>query len=340
MPTADEQVHLVTAAVGFTSYGLLWLTAVWGIVLRGGRTRHPAVYGVHMTAGLTALILGVVHGAAQLAAPSGPVRVVDLFVPFLNPADRLGLGAGVLGLELAVAATLAVLARRRLGAGRWQAVHTLTYAAFTLVVAHILISGPDTARTPVWAAVVVTWLFTLLLWLSTTPLAAGLRLRRGDQAAVYRRPTRADRQGDPRPAGGGAAGAAIAVDATRCVRFGFCEREAPEMFRLRDDGRLAFRAAVPPGQVQSALRAAEACPARAIAISRAAAGTFDRWGGDAPAQRRPPAAEVSYDEPAYDEPAYDRREPGYDQREPGYDDAPPAYDYRAPYDRGYYDDRR
>jgi sulfoxide reductase heme-binding subunit YedZ len=281
VPTADQQVHLVTAAVGFTSYGLLWLTAVWGIVLRGGRPRHPAVYGVHMTAGLTALVLGVVHGAAQLAAPSGPVRLIDLFVPFLNPADALGIGAGVLGLELTVAATLAVLAQRRLGAGRWQAVHSLTYVAFTLVVAHILISGPDTDSPTVWGPVVATWLFTLLLWFSTTPLAARLRLRRGgDPDAVYRRPGRDARAGRPQPAAGGGE-AAIAVDAARCVRFGFCEREAPQMFRLRDDGRLAFRAAVPPGQVQAALRAAEACPARAIAISRAEPGTFDRWGAPA-----------------------------------------------------------
>ncbi|MGN9914332.1 ferredoxin [Phytohabitans sp. LJ34] len=320
----------MTAAVGFTSYGLLWLTAVWGIVLRGGRARRPAVYGVHMVAGLTALILGAVHGAAQLAAPSGPVRVVDLFVPFLNPADRLGLGAGVLGLELAVAATLAVLAQRRLGAGRWQAVHTVTYAAFTLVVAHILISGPDTATTAVWGAVVVTWLFTLLLRLSTMPMVARLRFRRGDPEEAYRPPVRSERRGGPRPAGGGGAGAAIAVDAGRCVRFGFCEREAPDLFRLRDDGRLAFRAAVPPGQVQVALRAAEACPARAIALSRAAPSSYDRWGTEAPARRRPPAVDVAYEssvELSYDDDAPEQYERDYD-------------DYRGPYDRGYYDDRR
>lgn len=328
MPTADQQVHLVTAAVGFTAYGLLWLTAVWGIVLRGGRARRPVVYGAHMVAGLTALILGAVHGAAQLAAPSGPVRVVDLFVPFVNPADRLGIGAGVLGLELAVAATLAVLAQRRLGAGRWQAVHTLTYAAFTLVVAHILISGPDTATTAVWGAVVATWLFTLLLRLSTMPLVARLRLRRGDPDEAYRPPMRADRRGGQQPVGGGATEAAIAVDSGRCVRFGFCEREAPDLFRLRDDGRLAFRATVPPGQVQTALRAAEACPARAIALSRAGPAAYDRWGTEAPAQRRPPAVDVAYESSV----------------ELSYDDAPERYeredDYRAPYDRGYYDDRR
>jgi ferredoxin len=315
VPTADQQVHLVTAAVGFTSYGLMWLTAVWGILLRGGRTRHPAVYGVHMTAGLTALTLGAVHGAAQLAAPSGPVRVVDLFVPFLNPADRLGIGAGVLGLELAVAATLAVLAQRRLGAGRWQVVHTLTYAAFTLVVAHILVSGPDAARPAVWGAVFASWLFTLLLRFSTTPLAGRLRLRRGDPEAAYRRPMRADRAGRRQPAGGGGE-AAIAVDATRCVRFGFCEREAPTMFRLRDDGRLAFRTTVPPDQVQLALRAAESCPARAIALSRAPAGTFDRWGADPPSRRPEPER---YADEEYD---YRRERAPYD------------------YDRGYYDDRR
>jgi sulfoxide reductase heme-binding subunit YedZ len=189
-------------------------------------------------------------------------------------------------------------------------------------VAHILISGPDTVAPAVWGAVVASWLFTMLLWFTTTPLAARLRpllrLGRGARAdrpdAYYRRPVSPAAR--PQPDLGDVA---VAVDAGRCVRFGFCEREAPDLFRLRDDGRLAFRATVPPGLVDAAVRAAESCPARAIALTRAAAGAFDRWGSDTPAREprtRPVDVQVSYEpEPAPYEDDYD-------------------------YDRRYYDDRR
>lgn len=255
MPTTDQQVHVVAAVVGFTSYVLLWLAVVWGIVLRKGwaqsRTRHSSVYRVHMTTALFGLTLGVVHAAVQLAAPSGPVRLVDQFIPFLNPVDPLGIGVGVLGLELMLAAAVSVAIQRKLGHSRWRALHGLTYVAFMLLVAHILISGTDTAPPYVWGSVVATWLFVVLLWFTTTRGAARIQRRR---ATLTGRPRVQE--------------VAVNVDPGRCVRFGFCEQEAPETFSLRSDGRLSYRAAVPPEQLNAAIRAVEVCPARAIMLSR------------------------------------------------------------------------
>ena len=62
----------------------------------------------------------------------------------------------------------------------------------------------------------------------------------------------------------------VNVDPSRCVRFGFCEHEAPEIFQLRGDGRLTYRPTVPDRQVEQVLQAARVCPARAIVLSRAA----------------------------------------------------------------------
>jgi ferredoxin len=62
----------------------------------------------------------------------------------------------------------------------------------------------------------------------------------------------------------------VNVDPTRCVRFGFCEHEAPEIFQLRGDGRLTYRPSVPDRQVEQVVQAARVCPARAIVLSRAA----------------------------------------------------------------------
>ena len=126
-----QTVHSVAATVGFTSWLLLWSALVLGLAVRNGwastRVRHSTVHAVHMTLALLGLTLGVVHGAAQLAAPNGIVRLVDLAVPFVNPSDPVGVGAGALSLELLLAGALSVPLRKRLGHARWRAVHALTY---------------------------------------------------------------------------------------------------------------------------------------------------------------------------------------------------------------------
>jgi sulfoxide reductase heme-binding subunit YedZ len=60
----------------------------------------------------------------------------------------------------------------------------------------------------------------------------------------------------------------VNVDPSHCVRFGFCEHEAPEVFQLRNDGRLTYKAQVPQDQVEAVIQAAQVCPARAIKLSR------------------------------------------------------------------------
>src|SRR5438105_11731939 len=119
MPVEQHTVHVVAATVGFISLFLLWATMLWGTTLRVGwgltRVRHQTLYGVHLTAMLVGLTLGLVHALAQLAVPGGPVRLVDEWLPFTNGHDRLGVGLGVVALELFLALALSVLIQRRLG---------------------------------------------------------------------------------------------------------------------------------------------------------------------------------------------------------------------------------
>jgi len=251
---AQESVHLVAATVGFLSLFLLWLAVVWGLVLRNGwaqsRIRHATVYGIHQTVALLGLCLAAVHAFAQLAVPGGPVRFVDTLVPFTNRFDRLGIGVGVIAMELMLACAGSVLIQRRLGYTRWRSLHAFTYVAFMFLVGHVLISGSDMASPVRWGAVLAAWLATVVLWVTTTSWYAGLRQR------LTRR--------------GGRSGEEILVnvDGNRCARFGFCEHEAPDVFALRTDGRLSYRAAVPVEQAAEVIRAVEVCPARAIALNR------------------------------------------------------------------------
>ncbi len=211
----SQTVHAVAATVGFTSWLLLWGALVLGLVVRNGwastRVRHSTAEAAHMTLALLGLTLGVVHGGAQLAAPNGIVRLVDEVVPFVNPTDPVGVGAGVLSLELFLAGALSVPIRKRLGQSRWRAVHTLTYAAFFLLTAHVLISGSDVGPTWLWMSILAAAGIVVLLWLASTRLVSRIRTRLGRRSTARER----------------AQTLMIDVDPTRCQRFGFCQHEAP-----------------------------------------------------------------------------------------------------------------
>jgi sulfoxide reductase heme-binding subunit YedZ len=148
---------------------------------------------------------------------------------------------------------ISVVIQRKLGYERWRAIHVLSYASFTLVAGHILLSGSDVGPLFVKVPIVLTWASTLVLWLSGS-----------------RRPAEQRRGTDALPAERGV-GAEVTVDPDRCSRFGFCEQEAPAIFSLRKDGRLAYKTTVPPEHVTATGRAVKVCPARAIKMRKGVA---------------------------------------------------------------------
>lgn len=256
MRSASESVHLVAATVGFISLFLIWVSVVWGLVLRNGwaatRMRHASIQGIHMITAVMGLTLGLVHGFTQLAVPLGPVRLVDVVVPFANTGDPIGIGIGVVALELMIAAALSVVVQRKLGFNRWRALHLLNHVAFMLLVGHVLMSGSDTTPRFVWGSVLVGWLLVVALWLSSTRRSGQATRRVGERFGVTRRRDEV----------------VVAVDSARCARFGFCEHEAPDVFTLRSDGRLAYRVSVPADLAGDIVRAIDVCPRRAISLNR------------------------------------------------------------------------
>jgi ferredoxin len=79
---------------------------------------------------------------------------------------------------------------------------------------------------------------------------------------VARRRRRARAAGVPRGS------VVVNVDPVRCARFGFCEHEAPDVFQIRREGRLTYRARVKVARVEPVIRAVEVCPARAISLGK------------------------------------------------------------------------
>jgi len=254
--TAQDSVHLVAATIGFISYAALWAGVLWGSVLRSGwatsRLRHQTVHGIHMHVILLGLTLGVVHGLVQAAAPYGKVRAIDVVVPFGDRADPVGIGLGVLALELMIATALSVLVQRKLGYARWRALHSLGYLSFTMVAAHLLISGTEAYRAPLRAAIAGSWAVVMVGGILTV-------------APVARMPRAVLDRLSPRHR---AEEVTVSVDPGKCGSFGFCEQEAPGIFTLRSDQRLAYRSVVGSDQAEPAMRAAVVCPARAIKLGR------------------------------------------------------------------------
>jgi len=254
--SGTESVHLVAATVGFTSFFLIWLSVIWGLILRNGwlstRLRHATIHGAHMIIALMGLTLAVVHAFTQLAVPFATVHLVDVLIPFTNPTDPVGIGIGVISLEIMTAAALSVMVQRWMGYNRWRALHALNHVAFILLVAHIVVSGSDVTPLPVWGAVLGAWLVTVVLWVSTARKSSEVRRAVGGKLGMTQRREEVN----------------IAVDSNKCARFGFCEHEAPDVFTLLADGRLSYQVSVPQEQLNEVVRAIDVCPRRAISLTR------------------------------------------------------------------------
>jgi sulfoxide reductase heme-binding subunit YedZ len=205
-----------------------------------------------MIIALMGLTLAGVHALTQLAAPFASTHLVDVFVPFTNPTDPIGIGIGVISLEIMTAAAVSVMVQRRMGFNRWRALHALNHVAFILLVGHVLVSGSDVAPPLVWMPVLGAWLVTVALWVSTARKAYEVKRAVSGKLGMTQRREEVN----------------IAVDSNKCARFGFCEHEAPDVFTLLPDGRLSYQVSVPQEQLNEVVRAIDVCPRRAISLTR------------------------------------------------------------------------
>jgi len=250
-------VHLVGHTLGFLSYVILWFTVLWGMLLGRGwgmsRFKHSNLYAAHMTLALIGMTLAWSHAFGQLFTPAGPTYLIDEFVPFTNQRDPIGVGVGTIGIEIMTVLLISIPLQKRMGFGRWRALHSLSYASFTLVAGHILLAGRHVGPLYVKIPVIALWLSTVALWLGVSRWA--LKGKRSMTDAVTTRM----RGQTPE----------VGVNAEKCARFGFCEQEAPQVFELREDGRLGFRSTVAAEDVEAVARAVRVCPARAIQLNRA-----------------------------------------------------------------------
>ncbi|MQS16143.1 hypothetical protein F7Q99_28915 [Streptomyces kaniharaensis] len=143
----DPGVHKLARLAALISYTLIVSTVLLGTALR---LRHlerfvnrTTMYGAHMTIALSALIFGAIHGVTFLYQPIWHIGTSELVIPFTSGPQRLPVGFGILGTELAIAVGCSVWLQRRLGYHRWLRFHQLGYAAFTLIWLHVFTVHPE-----------------------------------------------------------------------------------------------------------------------------------------------------------------------------------------------------
>ena len=138
----------LTRGFGLVALILLTLTMVLGLAqtVRFARPGWPrfVVSALHKNASLLAVAVLTVHILTAVLDSYAPIRVVDIFVPFVGKYRPLWLGLGALAVDLLLALVVTSLLRERLGHRAWRAVHWAAYVCWPVAVLHGLGTGSDT----------------------------------------------------------------------------------------------------------------------------------------------------------------------------------------------------
>ena len=158
---------------------LLTVSVALGVaeVVRFATPRWPrfVVAALHRNVSLLATAFLAVHIVTAVADSFAPIRIVDVFVPFVGTYRPLWLGLGAVALDLLLALVITSLLRERIGYRAWRAVHWAAYACWPVALLHGLGTGSDTrARWAVFVNVgclvaVVAAIWVRVGWTRTVP---------------------------------------------------------------------------------------------------------------------------------------------------------------------------
>ncbi|GAB2713474.1 ferric reductase-like transmembrane domain-containing protein [Kitasatospora kifunensis] len=179
----DVGVHKIARLAAMISYALMVATMVLGVVLRmryfQRYVNRRTVYGAHMTLALSTLTFGALHGLTFCYQPVWDIRLANLLLPFTGGLQRMPVGFGILGTELAIAVGCSVWLQQRIGYRRWLRFHQFAYVAFGLIWLHIFTVHPEPRHTNLVALAVAAGALGCLLAFLIRALPSSSRLRRG-----------------------------------------------------------------------------------------------------------------------------------------------------------------
>jgi hypothetical protein len=146
--TNSRALWYLTRGFGLTALILLTVTMVLGLTqaVRFARPGWPrfVVSALHKNAALLSLALLAVHIVTAVLDSYAPIRIVDVFIPFVSRYRPFWLGLGAIALDLLVALLVTSLLRERLSYRAWRTVHWTAYACWPLALVHGLGTGSDT----------------------------------------------------------------------------------------------------------------------------------------------------------------------------------------------------
>ena len=185
--TSTTPLWYLTRATGLVALVLLTLNMACGLLtsVRCQRQAWPrfVTIGLHRNIALLALAFTVLHIITTLADSFVPIKVQDVFIPFISAYRPLWLSLGAIAFDLMLALAITSLLRTRMSYWSWRLVHWSAYLCWPVAVLHGLGAGIDT---PMWrwvfgadaVALVVSALMAALAgWRLAYGVAVGARGR-------------------------------------------------------------------------------------------------------------------------------------------------------------------
>lgn len=148
---AEKAPWYAVRAAGILSYGLLWLSTVWGLLLatRWFRKSGASLAAFHEFLSLLALVFATLHALTLHFDQYLKFTWGQILVPFLATSYRpVALGLGQVAFYLITAIVLSFYVRRRIGNKRWRTLHYVTFVTYGLVLIHAVAAGTDSILAP------------------------------------------------------------------------------------------------------------------------------------------------------------------------------------------------
>lgn len=280
IPAHDVGVRQIAALSARLGYVLMCFTLCWGVLTTTGwvqrSTGRAGLRNSHMVLATLTLAFSVIHAASFWFLDEGGFGLVRLTVPLADgglPRHSLG----IIGLELMIVVAVTVGLRRWLTYRRWLRVHQLAYLAVALTVVHSWLGAAANGHLALLRLAGITVLVPTATMAALRFLPARYLVRIGllDPAPLGQRGgfaygaenrgaenRAAENRGEDRAGGK----LRISVNNEKCHRYGICQAEAPDLFRLVGEDRLSYHQRPDHSQLKQARAAARSCPMRAIEL--------------------------------------------------------------------------
>jgi methionine sulfoxide reductase heme-binding subunit len=176
----------IIRAAGIGAYLMLWASVTWGLVattsLFGKRVPKATSVALHQAFSTLGLLLLVTHLGVLLVDSFMPFGWLDIVIPLRATYRPVGVALGIGAMMLMAVVLLTSWFRKQVKPTWWRRFHALSVPAFSLALAHGLMTGTDSPRpTMFWFYLATTAILLFLVLLRA--MTAGLR-------AVRRTPAR------------------------------------------------------------------------------------------------------------------------------------------------------